>query len=87
MNKYRVAYHVEANQWFESGDHEAVITPTMLQCVNHFQCPNCENKTDEHGKIKDGPFVCPGDYIVTGIDGKYFNLKPDVFHERFERID
>ncbi|MCK5018928.1 MAG: hypothetical protein KAS32_17835 [Candidatus Peribacteraceae bacterium] len=93
MNKYRVTHHVEAKQWFERGDHDNV-EKLDVSLLSNSPCIDCDFKLKDHGKIKpknDVRFsyyvVCPGDYIVTGINGEYFSVKPDVFHERYERID
>lgn len=67
---------VEARQWFKHGDHPAV-TPR----------PKDHGADDSTGFIatRDGHFVVqPGDWIVTGVEGKHYPVKPSVFEKTYE---
>jgi hypothetical protein len=53
------------------------------------ECSKCGNAMDDHGWIdtlEDGHNVCPGDWIITGIQGKRWPCKPDVFASTYERV-
>jgi hypothetical protein len=42
-----------------------------------------------HGRIEtlEGEFiVCPGDFIITGINGEYYPCKPDIFDKTYEPV-
>jgi hypothetical protein len=44
----------------------------------------------DHGWIdtlEDGHNVCPGDWIVTGIQGEHWPVKPDIFAASYEPAD
>jgi hypothetical protein len=53
-------------------------------------CTICGNVMQKHGLL-DGDnavnpeeLVCPGDYIVTHANGKYYRLHPDEFEAMYE---
>jgi hypothetical protein len=53
-------------------------------------CPHCGKTLHEHGWI-DGTDkgaldykVCPGDFVVTGTEGEYYTVKPDMFPTIYE---
>ena len=31
--------------------------------------------------------VCPGDYIIKGVNGEYYPCKPDIFEQTYEKAD
>jgi hypothetical protein len=65
---------VEAVQWFEDGDHSKVKP--------------WEEKAG-YGWIKTlegGHVVTPGDWIVKGIKGEFYAVKPDIFFETYEDV-
>ena len=56
-----------------------------------YRCPHCGLGWGAHGVIKtlestqDGAhFVCPGDWIITGIKGERYACKPDIFEATYE---
>ena len=82
---------VEATQWFKIGDHPKVERP-WSQKSDH-RCPKCGDSWGKHGSIKtledteDGAhFVCPGDWIITGIKGESYACKPDIFAATYEQV-
>ena len=43
-----------------------------------------------HGWIdtpEGGHIVCPGDYIITGVQGEYYPCKPDIFAQTYEKLE
>lgn len=53
-------------------------------------CEHCGKVMQHHGMlntVNGEEIVCPGDYIVTDIKGRYYLLKPDVFEAMYERYD
>ncbi len=81
---------IEAEQWFMLGDvPEAAITP-MDNKGSDWICEICNHKAQEHGKLRtlEGyHIVCPGDWIVKGIRGEFYPVKPDIFKELYESVD
>ena len=73
---------VAATQWFKNGDHP-------LDGV----CPKCGNFMSLHGWLDtlegdDGAqVVCPGDWIVTGVNGARWPIKPDIFEMTYEKVE
>jgi len=86
MAKYRKRpVIVEATQWFKLGDHPAVEQHSK----SLFRCSACRNAYFLHGRIKtlEGEhIVCPGDYIITGVQGEHYPCKPDIFGETYEEV-
>lgn len=100
MAKYRKKpIVIEATQWWENGDHpEDGDTEVEGQVVRYYRHPNdsgertCEHcgiRMHFHGwldTLEGGHVVCPGDYIITGIQNEKYPCKPDIFVETYERV-
>lgn len=44
----------------------------------------------DHGWIdtpEGGHIVCPGDWIITGVQGEHYPCKPDIFEKTYEKVD
>lgn len=99
--KYRKKpIEVEATQWFIKGDHPLDETrENEGRIVRYFRhpkvpggdrCGHCDMIFHEHGWIdtlEGGHTVCPGDWIITGIQGEHYPCKPDIFKETYEHVD
>ncbi len=70
MTKYvKKPIPVEAIQWFKHGDH-----PKVLQRMNgSFFIKTLEGFMD----------VTSGDFIIEGIHGEYYPVKPDIFEKTY----
>jgi len=67
---------IEATQWFAHGDHPAVLA------INGDSGPYYYIDTLE------GPMVVSaGDWIITGVKGKRYPCKPDIFEMTYEVVD
>ncbi len=54
------------------------------------KCTHCGDIMHNHGWIdtlEGGHNVCPGDYIIRGIQGEYYPCKPDIFEKTYEKVD
>ena len=54
------------------------------------ECRHCGEIMHIHGWIETyegGHRVCPGDWIITGIQGELYPCKPDIFQETYEAVD
>ena len=52
-------------------------------------CSKCGHKMKDHGWIdtlEDGHNVCPGDWIITGVQGEYYPCKPDIFEQTYTPV-
>lgn len=50
-------------------------------------CKQCGKIYNGHGwidTIEGGHIVCPGDWIITGVNGEYYPCKPDIFEKTYE---
>ena len=76
---------IEAYQWFKNGDHPEDGTGGEGRLVRYFRDPD-----QFHGWIdtlEGGHRVCPGDWIIRGIQGEYYPCKPDIFEETYEPVE
>jgi hypothetical protein len=51
-------------------------------------CPHCEKPLHIHGWIdtlEGGHVVCPKDWIITGVKGEQYPVKPDIFEVTYEK--
>jgi hypothetical protein len=52
-------------------------------------CENCGQTMHVHGWIdtlEGGHIVCPGDWIITGVKGERYPVKPDIFAATYEPV-
>lgn len=53
-------------------------------------CQHCGLIMHVHGWIdtkESGHIVCPGDWVITGIQGERYPCKPDIFEATYEAVD
>lgn len=53
------------------------------------KCAHCGQRMHDHGWIdtlEGGHIVCPGDWIVTGIAGERYPVKPRIFEDTYEPV-
>jgi len=86
----------DGNEVFADGDfkgqlHEGKV---VRYCLHPYfsgdeQCWTCKNEWRRHGWIdvsECGLNVCPGDWIITGIKGEYYPIKPDIFALTYDLV-
>ena len=94
---------ITAHQWFKNGDHpkDGPFTPGLEgDLVRYFRhpdgfnantvCDKCAKVLHVHGFIdtlEGGHRVCPGDWIITGIQGEHYPCKPDIFEATYEAVE
>ena len=52
-------------------------------------CQHCGQTMHVHGWIdtkEGGHIVCPGDWIVTGVQGERYPVKPSIFEATYEGV-
>ncbi len=50
---------------------------------------NCGHIMHDHGWIdtkEGGHIVCPGDFIITGVQGERYPCKPEIFEATYEAV-
>ena len=90
---------VEATQWFKNGDHpDDGPTCEEGQVVRRFHhpdisggkyCEKCHMQMHAHGwvdTLEGSHIVCPGDWIVTGVEGERYPCKPSIFAKTYEAV-
>ncbi len=53
-------------------------------------CEHCSKQMDCHGWIdtlEGGHIVCPGDWIITGVEGEHYPCKPEIFEQTYEAVE
>ena len=94
MTKYvKRPIPIEAAQWFKPGDHPNVKPRSNVPEHFNNKCGKCGFYTEDHGDIKTlegkggAQEVCPGDWIITGIQGENYPCKPDIFALTYEAVE
>lgn len=52
-------------------------------------CDHCGVRMHEHGWIdtkEGGHIVCPGDWIITGVQGERYPVKPEIFSATYDAV-
>jgi hypothetical protein len=79
---------VEASRWFKMGDDPGVVQYNKGADLLR-ECEHCGERMAEHGWIKTlegGHIVCPGDWIVTGIEKERYPVKNGIFRNTYEEV-
>lgn len=69
---------IEAVQWFKHGDH-----PEVHQDDNSptgYAMYTLENTSIKHE-------VSSGDWIIKGVNGEFYPVKPDIFEKTYEPVE
>lgn len=54
------------------------------------RCKQCDEIMHNHGWIETlegGHIVCPGDWIITGVQGEHYPCKPEIFLATYEAVE
>ena len=90
---------IEAHPWLKNGDHpEDGGVGTEGKLVRYFRhpavpgnkgCKKCGSVMHVHGWIdtlEGGHIVCPGDWIITGVEKEHYPCKHDIFKKTYELV-
>lgn len=84
----------DGDEWFTSGPFLGTLKEGKL--VRYFrrpdvdgqsECRHCGKIMHVHGWIdtlEGGHIVCPGDFVITGVQGEHYPCKPDIFEATYE---
>lgn len=81
---------VEAIQWDGSYQNYKEIKKCFPDLKDYELVYNPENNDIWEWRIEtlEGNYiVSPSDYIVKGIKGEYYPVKPDIFEETYEEVE
>ena len=83
MSKFiRKPLVIDAVQWFKDGDHPAVRQRGFLLSLKDCSTENCYVIKTLEGDMT----VSKGDWIVTGVEGEHYNVKPHIFDKIYEKV-
>lgn len=80
---------IEAIQFAGDGDNPA-LELSMLDSDTEWVCKACGHPASKHGNVKtlEGFHIaCPGDWIITGVKGEHYPIKPDIFEATYEKAE
>lgn len=97
MPRYR-KLPVDAHRWMRNGDHplDGSEVGTEGKLIRYYrrpddpgerECEHCGRSMHDHGWIdtlEGGHVVCPGDWIITGVQGEHYPCKPEIFAATYE---
>jgi len=94
MAKYRkIPVVIDAEQWLRHGDNGNVnrvpVEVWNLKMPGPHGCKSCACHMADHGwcgTLEGGHIVCPGDWMITGIEGELYPCKPRIFHKTYEAV-
>ena len=78
---------IQARQWFSQADMPEIVKPFADK--HGGVCKHCGGLLERHGAIdtlEGEHIVCPGDWVVRGVAGEYYPVKPDIFAKTYETI-
>jgi hypothetical protein len=79
-----------------TGEISAADDAILLGALKHTETPakfrreNCGYTMHDHGWIdtlEGGHTVCPGDWIITGVQGEHYPCKPDIFEQTYDSVE
>lgn len=83
--KYRkLPVVIDAWQWHSHGDHVEV---TVISKDLMGRCEHCKRPKHEHGwleTLSGGVIVCPGEWIIKGVNDEYYPCHPEIFALTYE---
>jgi len=86
----------DGDQRFEKGEFKGELYEGLV--VRYYRhpdvagesvCQQCGDIMHNHGWIdtlEGGHTVCPGDFIITGVQGERYPCKPDIFAATYEPV-
>lgn len=79
-----------------TGEISAGVDAILMGQMKHSEVPEkfrrdtCHDIMDDHGwvdTLEGGHMVCPGDYIIRGVQGELYPCKPEIFTASYEEAD
>ena len=78
---------ISATRWYKQGDHPRV---GVVRSGDLAVCEQCGYNIVDHGKIStlEGDLiVCPGDWVITGVEEEVYPCKDRIFRDTYEPLD
>ena len=86
---------IETEQWFKvseykEGEKRDVDYYRQPKTPDISLCKHCNKIMKNHGWIdtlEGGHIVCPGDFIIKGVEGELYPCKPVIFEKTYELVE
>lgn len=86
---------IEAYPWLKVSEYAAGETRDVdyyrtPDLDGDMPCKHCSEIMHNHGwvdTLEGGHIVCPGDFIIKGVQGEFYPCKPDIFEKTYEKIE
>lgn len=82
MKYKRKAQTVDAVQWKKKGDHPDVILQTN---AGPDFCRHCGKLKKKHGHVVDVGRVCPGQWVVKGVENRIAIMSDEQLKADFQK--
>lgn len=95
MKKYRSKpVEIEAERWWKVGKYfegkgRIVDFYRHPNYSGKLSCEVCKVILHDHGwvdTLEQGHRVCPGDWIIKGLEGEFYPCKDSVFQKKYEEV-
>lgn len=91
MPKYRKKpVVIEAEQWDHHNSMPSIVEDFNVKVKTTASCDKCGGLYVDHGwvpTLEGGHIVCPGDWIITGVQGEHYPCKEDIFEMTYELVE
>jgi hypothetical protein len=86
---------IDGDQWLKLGDNPDVTQYYVERDRDYTPadekrlCPKCHNPYFTHGSVptlEGKHIVCPGDWILTGVKGEKYPIKPDILKLTYDEV-
>ena len=82
----------DGDAWVHGEPREGVVVRYFRRpdVMGTAKCHICGFSMKNHGWIdtlEGGHIVCPGDFIITSIQGERYPCKPDIFDATYESVE
>jgi len=83
---------IEATRWRRLGDHPEVklLVEKPALGIPGLDCEGCGISLRGHGSVdtlEGHHIVCPGDWIIRGVEGEFYPCKNGIFLKTYEAVD
>ena len=88
---FKVTYDRKAGHGIEPEDmpiyHLGVGYYRTPELDGQDKCKHCDGIMHNHGWLDiEGRIVCPGDWVITGVQGEKHPIKDGIFKETYEAV-
>jgi hypothetical protein len=82
---------IDADRWFTLDQMEKIVKKHLCrEDIKDKLCSQCKKPFGDHGRVRTPEgwhIVCPGDWIIKGVEGEYYPCKPSIFQKTYELVE